>query len=372
MASIVEPSRTLPVAPLLSALGMSRASFYRYRAGSPSSQPPTSSADEALATICDPPTAVQSAPSPVVPAAATRPCPVPGRGLSPAEQELVRQTLYSERFGDDTPTEIFATLLDEGTYLCSVSTMYRLLRGEGANEPRSRARRHAHYEKPELLATRPNEVWSWDITKLKGPRPWSYYYLYVIIDVFSRYVVGYTVAYQESKELATQLIDETLHKQNILPGQLTIHADRGSAMTSKPVALLMSDLGVLKTHARPHVSNDNPYSEAHFKTLKYRPDFPARFASIEHARSDCARFFEWYNGEHHHGGLALLTPVVVHHGAAEHVISHRQQQLDAAYRRHPQRFVNRPPRHAPLPEAVWINPPAPAPAVNTQGNDTDA
>jgi putative transposase len=286
-----------------------------------------------------------------------RPCNVPGRRLNESERQTVRDLLYSTRFIDDTPTEIYATLLDEKIYHCSVRTIYRLLKEDGANQPRGRAKRHTAYSKPELLATRPNQLWSWDITRLKGPRPWTYFYLYVIMDVFSRYVVGFMVAYQESQALARELIDHTLAKHAIVPGQLTLHADRGSAMTSKSVALLLSDLGVAKTHSRPHVSNDNPYSEAQFKTLKYRPEFPDRFGTVCGARAVCAHLFAWYNGEHHHGGIALLTPAMVHYGRAVEVIEARQSRLDAAYKAHPQRFVNHPPLHPELPAAVWINPP---------------
>jgi putative transposase len=286
-----------------------------------------------------------------------RRCNVPGRRLGESERQTVRDLLYSTRFIDDTPTEIYATLLDEKIYHCSVRTIYRLLKEDGANQPRGRAKRHTAYTKPELLATRPNQLWSWDITRLKGPRPWTYFYLYVIMDVFSRYVVGFMVAYQESQALARELIDHTLVKHAIMPGQLTLHADRGSAMTSKSVALLLSDLGVAKTHSRPHVSNDNPYSEAQFKTLKYRPEFPDRFGTVCGARAVCAHLFAWYNGEHHHGGIALLTPAMVHYGRAVEVIEARQSRLDAAYKAHPQRFVNHPPQHPELPPAVWINPP---------------
>lgn len=319
------------IRPALRALGLSRASFYR---------------------------ACRSDVPAVTEPAGVRACPVAGRRLSDEEREAVRQLLYSERFVDRTPPEVFATLLDEGVYHCSMRTMYRLLQEQGATTPRTRARAHTAYQRPELLAVRPNQLWSWDITRLKGPRPWTYFYLYVIMDVFSRYVVGFMVAYQENQTLAQEFIEQTLRKQGIEPDQLTLHADRGAAMTSKGVALLLSDLGVVKTHSRPHVSNDNPYSEAQFKTLKYRPEFPERFGAIEGAREVCARLFEWYNGEHHHGGIALLTPAVVHHGQAREVIDQRQRQLDAAYKAHPERFVNRAPRHPALPETVWINPPA--------------
>jgi putative transposase len=217
---------------------------------------------------------------------------------------------------------------------------------------------------PQLLATRPNEVWSWDITKLLGPAKWTYYYLYVILDIFSRYVVGWMVAHQESAALAERLIAATCLKQGVRPGQLTIHADRGSAMTSQPVALLLADLGVTRTHSRPHVSNDNPFSEAQFKTLKYRPAFPARFGSGEDARAFCQAFFTWYNAAHRHGGLGLLTPAVVHGGQAAVVRAHRHAVLTAAYAAHPERFVRKPPVPPALPTAVWINPPS-APADPT-------
>jgi putative transposase len=371
MASVVQPNSIVPVAPLLHALGMSRASFYRYRARTALSEPGHISGPEAAPGSDRAPNGLD-VPVPDGAADISAPrgtsCRVPDRGLSRSEQEIVRQHLYGDRFQDHTPAEMFATLLDEGTYLCSVSTMYRLLRADNATEPRSRAREHTHYARPELLATHPNQVWSWDITRLKGPRPWSYYHLYVIMDVFSRYVVGHMVAYRESHALAKQLIDEALSRQQILPHELTIHADRGSAMTSKSVALLLSDLGVSKTHSRPHVSNDNPYSEAQFRTLKYRPHFPERFGTIEHARSVVERLIDWYNGEHFHGGLALLTPVMVHYGHASAVIARRQQRLDEAYQRHPQRFVRRPPTHPAVPDAVWINPPIQHTNTGTDGN----
>jgi putative transposase len=238
--------------------------------------------------------------------------------------------------------------------------MYRLLKADRANRSRRRCRTHPHYKAPEILATRPNELWSWDITRLKGPHKLTGYKLYVMLDVFSRYVVGWTVAHREDQNLAAQLMDEACHRQRITPDRLTIHADRGGPMTSKTVALLLSDLGVLKTHSRPRVSNDNPFSESHFKTLKYCPDFPDRFGSIEHARDHCRRFFDWYNNEHHHTGLADLTPAVVHHGRDRDVIAQRQALLDAAYQRNPRRFVHGRPMHPSVPSAVWINPPTAA------------
>jgi putative transposase len=252
---------------------------------------------------------------------------------------------------------VVAALLDEKRYLCSERTMYRLLKGCDEVRERRDQRRHPVYSKPELLATRPNHVWSWDITKLLGPAKWTYYYLYVLLDIYSRYVVGWMVAHRESAALATKLIEETCHKQNIEPGTLTLHADRGTSMRSKPVALLLSDMGVTKTHSRPHVSNDNPFSEAQFKTLKYRPAFPDRFGCAEDARSFCVGFFEWYNNSHYHSGLAMLTPAMVHHGQTSTVLERRGNALTAAYVEHPERFVRRPPRPTEPPTAVWINPP---------------
>ena len=282
----------------------------------------------------------------------------PERSLSQAEKEQVLMVLHSDRFVDIAPQEVYATLLDEGVYLCSIRTMYRLL--EDNKEVRERRNQAAHldYAKPELLATRPNELWSWDITKLKGSVKWSYFQLYVIIDVFSRYVVGWMVADRESATLAKRLIAETISKQVVDPTRLTLHADRGSSMKSKCVALMLSDLGVTKTHSRPHVSNDNPFSESQFKTMKYRPEFPARFGSIEDARAFCVEFFDWYNAEHHHSGIALLTPETVHYGLAESVNLKRNVTLQQAYQLHPERFVRKQPEPPRLPTAVWINPPA--------------
>jgi len=224
--------------------------------------------------------------------------PTPPRALSAPERQRVLDVLHSDRFVDQAPSEVYATLLDEGAYLCSIRTMYRILASADEVRERRNQLRHPSYAAPELLATHPNRVWSWDITKLLGPVKWTYFYLYVILDIFSRYVVGWMIAHHESAALAKRLIGETCAKQNVVPGQLTIHADRGSSMTSKPVALMLADLGVTKTHSRPHVSDDNPYSEAQFKTLKYRPGFPDRFGSIEDARTFCQDFFAWYNAVH--------------------------------------------------------------------------
>jgi len=286
--------------------------------------------------------------------------PTPPRALSAPERQEVLDFLHSERFVDKAPQEVYATLLDEGQYHCSPRTMYRLLDGQEEVKERRNQLRHPPYQKPELLATAPNQIWSWDITKLLGPVKWTYFYLYVILDIFSRYVVGWMVARREATVLAEKLIQETCQKQVIQPGQLTIHADRGSSMKSKPVALLLSDLGVTKTHSRPYTSEDNPYSEAQFKTLKYRPDFPDRFGSIEDARSFCQAFFTWYNTEHRHSGIGLLTPEVVHYGQAEAMLKIRERVLLAAYKAHPERFVRNVPVPPRLPEAAWINQPKPA------------
>jgi putative transposase len=281
----------------------------------------------------------------------------PPRALSEPEKQDVLETLHSERFQDMAPHEVYATLLDEERYLCSIRTMYRILEENTEVKERRNQLRHPDYKKPELLATGPNQVWSWDITKLLGPVKWSYFHLYVILDIFSRYVVGWMVAPCESATLAKQLIEETCSKQNIQKQQLTIHADRGSSMKSKPVAFLMADLGITKTHSRPHTSDDNPFSEAQFKTLKYRPDFPDRFGCIEDARQFCRAFFPWYNNEHKHTGINLLSPTDVHHGEAESIVASRQIVLNTAYALHPERFVRKMPEHKPMQQAVWINPP---------------
>jgi len=292
--------------------------------------------------------------------------PSPPRALSLEERQCVVDTLHSARFVDKAPREVYATILDEGSYFCSIRTMYRILDQHGEVKERRNQLTHPPYRKPELLATGPNQVWSWDITKLLGPVKWTYYYLYVILDIFSRYVVGWMVAPCESAQLAKRLIEQTCHKQQIQPGQLTIHADRGSSMKSKPVAFLLADLGVTKTHSRPHTSDDNPYSEAQFKTLKYRPDFPGRFGSIEDARCFSQGFFPWYNQEHRHTGISLLTPEMVHYGRAQQVLLARETVLRAAYDAHPERFVRKVPLPLPLPAAAWINPP---PSNGAQSHD---
>ena len=300
----------------------------------------------------------------VKPKPAAPPRPTPARALVPSERTAVLAVLHAPRFVDLAPAQVYAHLLDEGRYLCSPRTMYRLLAASAEVRERRDQLRHPRYTAPQLLATRPNEVWSWDITKLLGPVKWTYFYLYVILDIFSRFVVGWMVAHRESARLAQKLIAETCARQGITPGALTLHADRGSSMTSKPVALLLADLGVTKTHSRPHVSDDNPFSEAQFKTLKYRPDFPERFGAIEDARAHCRVFFPWYNAEHRHSGLGLLTPHDVHYGLADQRVAARAQVLTAAYVAHPERFVAGAPRPPARPTAVWINPP-PIPATAT-------
>lgn len=312
------------------ALGLPRASFYRSRRPRP--EPGAS--------------------------AAGRPSP---RALSGIERQTVLGYLHEERFADQAPHQIHATLLDEGVYVCSPRTMYRLLEERGEVRERRDQLQHPAYRKPELLATQPNQVWSWDITKLRGPVKWTYFYLYAILDLFSRYAVGWMVAPGESAELAGKLIRESVEKQGVVPGQLHIHADNGPSMSSKALALKLADLGVTKSHSRPYVSDDNPFSESQFKTMKYRPGFPDRFGSLEDARAHARGFFHWYNLEHHHSGIAMLTPHTVHYGLAANVLDHRQRVLTAAFQQHPERFVSKPPKPAPLPAAVWINPPKPVP-----------
>lgn len=281
------------------------------------------------------------------------------RALSPDERAEIKAVLNSERFQDESPASVYATLLDEGRYLSSISTMYRVLRESGEVRERRRQASHPAAVKPELLAERPNQIWSWDISKLLGPRKWTFYYLYVVIDIYSRRVVGWLLANRESAELATRLLEETIVKEGVDRDELTIHADRGTSMASKPVAFLLADLGVTKSHSRPHCSNDNPYSEAHFKTLKYRPQFPERFGSIEDGRAFCRRFFRWYNERHHHSGIGYHTPDDVHLGRAPMVREARARVLADAYATHPERFVRKPPQPPSLPMAVWINQPAP-------------
>lgn len=325
MNAVGQLAPTVGIASACEALGVARASFYR-----------------------------QPVFGPALPAP---PRPTPARALNPQERGVVLGMLNSERFQDCAPASIQATLLDEGQYLCSARTMYRLLEQDGATRERRDQLTHPAYQKPELLATSPNQLWSWDITKLRGPAKWTYFYLYVILDVFSRYVVGWMIAPRESSVLAKKLIQETCDKHLILPGELNLHADRGSSMRGKPVAFLLADLGVTKTHSRPYTSNDNPYSESQFRTMKYRPEFPDRFGCIQDARAFCQPFFAWYNHDHRHSGIGMLTPAMVHFGQATAIRQQRQTVLDAAYLARPDRFVRRPPTPLPLPKEVWINKP---------------
>jgi putative transposase len=323
MRKIAEVGPRLGVRPTCEALGVAPASYYRWRR----------------------------------PRSPRKPCSSP-RALSAEERQTVLDTLHERRFVDLAPGEVWATLLDDGRYLCSERTMYRILAANQEVRERRNQLRHPPYAAPELLATRPNELWSWDITKLKGPAKWIYYYLYVILDVFSRYVVGWMVAERETAALAERLIETTCKRQGIVPGQLTVHADRGSPMRAKDLALLLADLGVTKTHSRPYTATDNPYSEAQFKTLKYRPEFPGRFGCLQDARRFCGPFFDWYNSEHRHNGLAMLTPHDVHYGLAEQRLAKRAAVLATAYAAHPERFPHGVPTPGRLPPAVWINKPA--------------
>ena len=293
------------------------------------------------------------------PPAMARARPRPARALTVPQQQEVLGQLHASRFADQAPAEVYATLLDEGVYHCSIRTMYRILDQNGEVRDRRKQLRHPVYQKPELLAERPNEVWSWDITKLMGPAKWSYFYLYVILDIYSRRVVGWCVADAETATLFRPLFDDAIEKHGVPPGQLTLHADRGGPMKVKATAFLLADLGVTRSHNRPHTSNDNPFSESHFKTLKYQPRFPKRFGCIEDARSFCRAFFDWYNQEHHHCGIGLMTPDQVHYGQIGAVHAARQLTLNRAFGANPGRFVKKPPVPPAKPTATWINPPAP-------------
>jgi putative transposase len=330
MAIVTQQKATRGVAPVCQALAVPRATYYRWQH----------------------PTALVPAPPRRVP-----------RALPPVERQQVLALLHAERFADLAPAEVDATLLDEGQYVCSIRTMYRVLQEHAQVKERRRQLHHPRAAAPELLATGPNQLWSWDITKLKGPVTWTYFSLYVILDVFSRYVVGWLAAAQESATLAQRLIAQTCARQGVEKGALTIHADRGSSMIAKSVALLLADLGVTKTHSRPHVSNDNPYSESQFKTLKYSPEFPERFGSLQDARSFLLDCFQWYNTQHHHSGLGLLTPWDVHYGWAETRRAEREAALRKAFDATPERFVRGLPKPPPLPQAVWINKPRTADAA---------
>jgi putative transposase len=316
------------IAAVCAAVGLSRASFHRHQ------------------------TAAKNPP------ALMRPRPKPARALGEAERSRVLDLLREDRFVDQAPAEVYATLLDEGLYHCSIRTMYRILHENDEVRERRQQRRHPVYAKPELLAEGPNQVWSWDITKLMGPSKWTYFYLYVIIDIFSRRVVGWCVADTESAALFRPLFENAVDQHAVPHGQLTLHADRGPSMKAKVTALLLADLGVTKSHSRPHTSDDNPFSESCFKTLKYQPQFPKRFGCIQDAKTFCRAFFDWYNQHHHHLGIGLMTPDQVHYGQAHEVHATRQTTLDHAFRTNPNRFVNKAPQPPQMPTAVWINPPA--------------
>lgn len=324
MSAVAELAADVGVKPACAALGFSCATWYRRL--KPSVEP-----------------------------AASRP--TPSRALGADERKAVLEVLCSKRFVDRAPAEVAATLLDEGEYLCSERTMYRILAENASVRERRNQRTHPKYSKPELIATAPNQVWSWDITKFRGPAKWSYFYLYVLIDIFSRYVVGWMVAERETAALGSRLIEESCAKHDIAPQTLTLHSDRGSPMTAKCTAQLLADLGLTRSLSRPQVSDDNPYSEAQFKTLKYHSTFPGSFDSLSASLSFCRGFFPWYNNDHRHSGIAMLTPADVHFGRAASVLDVRQAALDVAYQQHPDRFVKGPPRVRPLPEAVWINKP---------------
>lgn len=331
----VDLAPSVGIGTVCKALGLSRASFYRRH------QPTSSNAT--------PPERTRRGPSPRG---------LSPRGLSQAERHNIRDILNSPRFVDLAPAQVHTALLDHGLFLCSVRTMYRILDDNREVRERRDQLRHPTYHKPELLATGPNQVWSWDITLLHGPTKGSRFHLYVILDIFSRYVVGWLLAERECQDLAARLLRETCQKQEVTPEHLTIHSDRGPSMKSQTVAQMLGSLGVTRSHSRPHVSNDNPYSESQFKTLKYRPEFPDRFASYAEARAFCVRFFEWYNNEHYHSGLQMFTPVSVHYCQTGPILVQREATMRAAYAAHPERFVAGIPKVKPVPETVWINPPA--------------
>jgi len=331
MVAVTAARGALSCVEACTALGVPRASYYRALARASS---------KASGSGCE-----------------TRPRKASPRALSSGEQRAVLDTLHAPRFADLAVPQVYATLLDQGQYLCSMSTMYRILDAHGEVRERRDQLRRPSYAKPELLASAPNQVWSWDITKLRGPQKWTYFYLYVVLDIFSRYAVGWMVARCESAALAKQLWSEAVRKQGIRPGQLVGHSDRGAPMTAKSFALLLADLGVTQSLSRPHVSDDNPFSEAHFKTIKYRPDYPDRFGSLEDARRHCSQLFDWYHHQHHHAGLGWMTPADVHFGRVDLVRAQRAQGLDVAYQLHPERFVRRPPTPPVPPAVVYINPP---------------
>ena len=333
IAAVNEVGPRLGIEPACTAIGLSRATYYRHRPGAP------------------PKVIAKRSP--------------PKHALSPAERHEVLDVLHEDRFIDSPPTEVYAQLLDENRHYCSIRTMYRILAAAAENCERRRQRIHPPYKKPELIATAPNQVWSWDITKLLGPEKWTYYYLYVLLDIFSRYVVGWLVAECESAALAKKLIIESCARQDIEPDQLTIHSDRGSPMKAKTLAQTYATLGVTRSFSRPHVSDDNPFSESNFKTLKYRLDFPGRFTDLAHALRHCGDFFPWYNHEHHHVALGLMTPYDIHHGLAQEKWQRRAQVLATAYSAHPERFPHGMPMPPRLPVAAYINRPATATSATT-------
>lgn len=300
--------------------------------------------------------------SPAPPRPQRTPAPQP-RALSDEERAEVLEVLHEPDHVDEAPATVYAKLLDEGRYLASVPTMYRILRSQGEVRERRRQATHPAHKKPELLAAEPNQVWSWDISKLAGPAKWTWFYLFVIIDIYSRYVPGWMLAHTENAELAKTLVSEALRRQDIDRDALTLHSDRGSPMTAKPFVFMLADLGVTKSYSRPHTSNDNPYSEAAFRTVKYRPDYPDRFGSFEDAQAWCERFFRWYNDDHRHSGIGFHTPADVHYGRAETIREKRGIVLSAAYDLHPERFVRKPPDPPALPTAAWINQPNEEPAT---------
>ena len=324
MEIVDQHAEAFGVAPSCDALGVSRASYYRWK-----------ERPEEL------------------PVSRRR----PPRKLTEEEEAMVLEILNSDRFMDQAVPTVYTTLLDEEEYICSSRTMYRILERQKQVRQRRHDREHPVYQKPELLATGPNQVWSWDITKIKGPQPWIFYNLYVVIDVFSRYVVAWAISEYESGEQARALIDAACTRQGIGRNHLTVHSDRGKAMRSRTLADLLGELGVERSFSRPHVSNDNPYSESQFKTLKYHPSYPERFGSIEDVGSHMRAFFKWYNTEHRHSGIAMMTPEVVHTGRSEQVWNSRKKTLQRAYQRHPERFVKGKPEPRKVPEEVWINQP---------------
>jgi len=290
------------------------------------------------------------------------------RSLSADERQKVLDIFHDERFLDLAPPQVFTHLLDEGHYIASERTMYRILSANNEVKERRRLRKHPKYRRPELLARGPNQLWTWDITRLRGPNKLEYYQLYVMLDVYSRFVVGWMVSYKETAELAKNFIAETCESQGIIRDSLTIHADRGPSMKSKSVADLYAHLGVTKSHSRPRVSNDNPYSESQFKTMKYCLTYPDRFGSIEDAKSFCRDFFSWYNNEHYHSGIKMLTPATVHNGDGDKILIARAKIKAAAFERHKERFVKGRPKIEKLEREVWINPPEAANKQLHSGN----